>query len=97
MISDSEIEEVADGPEEITDDELVEVPSAAATQASTTSDDAVEMAPEDAGVQTVDTDASPPPSAIDPWLAMLVHGYCPPASGLFNRHTPPTTMPGRDT
>jgi hypothetical protein len=54
------------------------------------------MAAEDAGVQTVDTDASPPPSAIDPWLAMLVHGYCPPASGLFNRHTPPTTMPGRD-
>lgn len=70
---------------------------ASATLASTTSDDAVEMAPEDAGVQTVDTDASPPPSAIDPWLAMLVHGYCPPASGLFNRHTPPTTMPGRDT
>lgn len=46
---------------------------------------------------TVDTDPSPPQSAINPWLAQLVHGYCPPESGLFERHTPPTTMPGRDT
>ena len=53
-------------------------------------------APEES-VMTVDTDPSPPPSAIDPWLAQLVHGYCPPESGLFERHTPPTTMPGRDT
>lgn len=54
------------------------------------------MAAEEA-VMTVDTDSAPPPSAIDPWLAQLVHGYCPPESGLFERHTPPTTMPGRDT
>ncbi|MFT3707752.1 MAG: glycosyltransferase [Archangium sp.] len=100
VISDSEIEEVGDeGPEELDDEELVEVPTnptPVMPGPSQTSDEAPEVAPEDAGVQTVDTDASPPPSAIDPWLAMLVHGYCPPASGLFNRHTPPTTMPGRD-
>lgn len=54
------------------------------------------MAAEEA-VMTVDTDSAPPASAIDPWLAQLVHGYCPPASGFFERHAPPTTMPGRDT
>lgn len=58
--------------------------------------------PEDSPVMTseesvlMDSDPSPPPSAIDPWLAQLVHGYCPPESGLFDRHTPPTTMPGRE-
>jgi hypothetical protein len=36
-------------------------------------------------------------SSLDPWFAQLVHGYCPPVADLFNRHTPPTTMPGRDT
>lgn len=54
------------------------------------------MAPEEM-VMTVDTDSALPASAIDPWLAQLVHGYCPPASGFFTRHAPPTTMPGRDT
>lgn len=52
---------------------------------------------EDDSVTTVDSDPAPPPSSIDPWLAQLVYGYCPPESGLFERHTPPTTMPGRDT
>ncbi len=56
-----------------------------------------EEEPEDLAVQTVDTDVGPPTSAIEPWFAQLVHGYCPPASSLFARHTPPTTMPGRDT
>ncbi len=50
----------------------------------------------DEAVMTVDSDASPPASAINPWLAQLVHGYCPPGSDLFNRPVPPTTMPGRD-
>lgn len=31
------------------------------------------------------------------WLGQLVHGYVPPEDATFNRHTPPTTMPGRDT
>jgi hypothetical protein len=97
LVAEDEIEEVTDEElEELADEELVEVPSLAS--ASTTSDDAPEMAAEDAAeLQAVDAEASPPDSAIDPWLAMAVHGYCPPESGLFNRHTPPTTMPGRDT
>jgi len=101
LVAEDEIQEITDdptddGPEELADEELVEVPSLAS--ASTTSDDAPEMAAEDAAeLQAVDAEASPPDSAIDPWLAMAVHGYCPPESGLFNRHTPPTTMPGRDT
>lgn len=48
-------------------------------------------------VQAAEVDVGPPPSVIDAWFAMLVHGYCPPASNLFARHTPPTTMPGRDS
>jgi hypothetical protein len=62
--------------------------------AGLTSDETEMVASEE--VHTVDTDASPPPSAIDPWLAQLVHGYCPPGSHLFDRPVPPTTMPGRD-
>jgi hypothetical protein len=87
-LSDSDIVEVgADEVLEVIDD---------APEASP-SDTAEEIMEADEAVQTVDTDPSPPPSALDPWLAQLVHGYCPPESQLFDRHTPPTTMPGRDT
>ncbi len=48
------------------------------------------------GVESPSGEVSLPPSALDPWLAQLVHGYCPPESQLFARHVPPTTMPGRD-
>jgi hypothetical protein len=94
-INESEIEEITDGdgPEEVGADEIVEVSD---DPSASQSDEAPAMASEES-VMTVDTDPSPPPSAIDPWLAQLVHGYCPPESGLFERHTPPTTMPGRDT
>lgn len=101
-INESEIEEITDGdgPEEVGSDEVEDVPEADApphlADAPAAADEAPVMASEES-VTTVDTDASPPPSAIDPWLAQLVHGYCPPESGLFERHTPPTTMPGRDT
>jgi hypothetical protein len=37
-----------------------------------------------------------PLSALDPWLAQLVHGWCPPDAGLFSRLPPPTTFPGRE-
>ena len=37
-----------------------------------------------------------PISLLDPWLSQIVHGYCPPEGIQFSRHTPPTTMPGRD-
>ncbi|MGQ0507314.1 MAG: glycosyltransferase family 4 protein [Myxococcaceae bacterium] len=33
---------------------------------------------------------------LDPWLAQLVWGYCPPEGTHFARHTPPTNFPGRD-
>ncbi len=91
-LDETDIQQVGegDGPVEVNADEIVEVPEAEAA------DESPLMASEES-VTTVDTDASPPPSAIDPWLAQLVHGYCPPESGLFSRHTPPTTMPGRDT
>ncbi len=71
-------------------DEVLELPAA------DTEDEAPVMEMEAESFMTVDSDASPPPSAIDPWLAQLVHGYCPPEADLFDRHTPPTTMPGRD-
>lgn len=108
-IGEDEIQEVTDDsevsadevPEELDSNELVEVPSQESVAprliatAAQTSDDAPEMA--DEGLLSVESDAAPPDSAIDAWLAMAVHGYCPPESDLFNRHTPPTTMPGRDT
>jgi glycosyltransferase involved in cell wall biosynthesis len=77
----------ADEAVEISDAEVqaVEAPGA---------DGEVVLAAEE--VDPVDTDSSPPPSAIDPWLAQLVHGYCPPGSHLFDRPVPPTTTPGRD-
>lgn len=95
-INESEIEEITDGddPEEVGADEIEEV--SADDPSASQADETPAMASEES-VMTVDTDPSPPPSAIDPWLAQLVHGYCPPESGLFERHTPPTTMPGRDT
>jgi glycosyltransferase involved in cell wall biosynthesis len=54
--------------------------------------------PEVDGALPLDAQAiSAPPTLLNPWLAQLVHGYCPPESHLFNRHTPPTTVPGRRT
>ena len=38
----------------------------------------------------------PPESKLNAWFAQLAHGYCPPEGTHFARHTPPTTMPGRD-
>ncbi len=75
-----------DDIEEISGDEVMEV-----------SDDPQVMEVEELQAQSVETATSPPPSALDPWLAQMVHGYCPPESHLFDRHVPPTTMPGRDT
>jgi glycosyltransferase involved in cell wall biosynthesis len=54
-------------------------------------DDVVEEA---AGVEEIAADVGPPPSALDPWFAQLAHGWGPSDGSLFDRHTPPTTMPG---
>ena len=37
-----------------------------------------------------------PPSILDPWLAQITYGYCPPEGIHFARHTPPTNFPGRE-
>jgi glycosyltransferase involved in cell wall biosynthesis len=34
--------------------------------------------------------------AVDPWLALLLFGYCPPEALPFERPPPPTAMPGKD-
>lgn len=81
----------------LAEDEVAEIDADEVMDVEEPSDTGDEIMEADEAIQTVDTDASPPPSALDPWLAQLVHGYCPPESHLFDRHTPPTTMPGRDT
>lgn len=82
----------AEAPEEVHDDE-VELVNDESYASLHDGDDEI-----DAGeLHALETSAAPPPSALDPWFAQLVHGYCPPESQLFNRHVPPTTMPGRDT
>ncbi len=84
------LEEIADDEvHEIADDDVQPVEPGA-------SGDVEVIEGVDESVTAVDTDGSLPPSAINPWLAQLVHGYCPPGSDLFNRPVPPTTMPGRD-
>jgi glycosyltransferase involved in cell wall biosynthesis len=75
---------VADEPEEIGEHEVMEL-------------EAEEIPEVDAAVEAIEAGPSPPDSAIGPWLAQLLHGYCPPESQRFERHTPPTTRPGRDT
>ncbi|HVE85317.1 MAG TPA: glycosyltransferase [Myxococcales bacterium] len=69
-------------------------PAAAGEPEEADPDDIVE--PDD----VVDLEASAqsglPMSILDPWLSQVVHGYCPPEGIQFSRHTPPTTMPGRE-
>jgi hypothetical protein len=84
-------------PAAAADDDVAEIGADEIMDVEEPSDASEEILEADETIQAVDTDPSPPPSALDPWLAQLVHGYCPPESHLFDRHTPPTTMPGRDT
>jgi hypothetical protein len=81
--AEEDVEEVHDDEVELVNDESV----------SSLHDEHEEI---DSHVEALDTSVTPPPSRLDPWFAQLVHGYCPPQSQLFNRHVPPTTMPGRD-
>jgi glycosyltransferase involved in cell wall biosynthesis len=88
---------IAPAVEEIADDEVHEIGDDDVHSVDPGASGDVELLEAvDESVTTVDTDGSLPPSAINPWLAQLVHGYCPPGSDLFNRPVPPTTMPGRD-
>lgn len=48
-------------------------------------------------VVAVETSSLPVlPSRLDPWLAQVVHGHCPPDTLAPTRQPPPTNFPGRD-
>ena len=93
LSSDAESEEIADEDvEEIADDEVMADPAA-----DTGEEDGEEvMDADDIDAHAIESDETPMPSRLDPWLAQLIHGYCPPDAPAFNRHTPPTNFPGRD-
>ncbi len=75
--------------EEIADDEVMPDASADTGEEDGEPEEAHEF-------DAIESNHTPLPSKLDPWLAQLVHGYCPPDAPAFNRHTPPTNFPGRD-
>jgi hypothetical protein len=79
---------------EVLSDDVIEVSDEALESQHASPDEVIEA--DSLSVDPTSQEVSLPPSALDPWLAQLVHGYCPPESQLFARHVPPTTMPGRD-
>ncbi|NMO17949.1 glycosyl transferase family 1, partial [Pyxidicoccus fallax] len=87
-----------DEPDEISSDEVEEA-EVSVSGAARLLDEAelheVESAP---APEPVDEGPAPEPvpSSLNPWFAQLAHGYCPPDGIRFDRHTPPTTFPGRD-
>ncbi|MFP2910540.1 glycosyl transferase family 1, partial [Pyxidicoccus sp. 3LFB2] len=88
-----------DEPDEISSDEVEEAEISASSAARLVEDDEVlhEVEPEPVP-EPVDEGPAPEPvpSTLNPWFAQLAHGYCPPDGIRFDRHTPPTTFPGRD-
>lgn len=85
-------------PDEVLGDEPLIAPSRTLGDAGSTLEDQDEEPPEaeaDADLEA-DSHELESVSALDPWLAQLVHGWCPPDAGLFNRLPPPTTFPGRE-
>ena len=89
--------EDAGEPEEVSDDEVMAVHDEAAPPGG---DDVPEAEGDD--VPEAEADEAPSGevsmlSLLDPWLAQLVHGWCPPDAGAFSRLPPPTTFPGRDS
>ncbi|AKQ67106.1 hypothetical protein A176_004018 [Myxococcus hansupus] len=87
-----------DEPDEISSDEVEEAEISATNAAQLIdADDAIEEAEAEAAPDPDEGPAPEPvPSALNPWFAQLAHGYCPPDGIRFDRHTPPTTFPGRD-
>jgi hypothetical protein len=90
-----------DEPDEISSDEVEEAEISATNAARLIEDEEelqdAEPTPANAS-QPVDEGPAPEPipSSLNPWFAQLAHGYCPPEGIRFDRHTPPTTFPGRD-
>ncbi|MFP2964164.1 glycosyl transferase family 1, partial [Myxococcus sp. 1LA] len=88
-----------DEPDEISSDEVEEAEiSASSAAALVDEDDDLEEAEADVAPEPHDEGPAPEPvpSTLNPWFAQLAHGYCPPDGIRFDRHTPPTTFPGRD-
>ncbi|QDE89900.1 glycosyl transferase family 1 [Myxococcus xanthus] len=86
-------------PDEISSDEVEEAEISATNAAQLIeSDDDLEEADADVAPAPHDDGPAPEPvpSTLNPWFAQLAHGYCPPDGIRFDRHTPPTTFPGRD-
>ncbi|GEL73828.1 hypothetical protein MVI01_56120 [Myxococcus virescens] len=86
-------------PDEISSDEVEEAEISATSAAQLIeSDDDLEEADADVAPEPHDEGPAPEPvpSTLNPWFAQLAHGYCPPDGIRFDRHTPPTTFPGRD-
>ncbi|WP_404823548.1 glycosyltransferase family 4 protein [Myxococcus xanthus] len=86
-------------PDEISSDEVEEAEISATSAAQLIeSDDDLEEADADVAPEPPDDGPAPEPvpSTLNPWFAQLAHGYCPPDGIRFDRHTPPTTFPGRD-
>lgn len=86
-------------PDEISSDEVEEAEiSATSAVQLIESDDDLEEADADVAPEPLDEGPAPEPvpSTLNPWFAQLAHGYCPPDGIRFDRHTPPTTFPGRD-
>lgn len=86
-------------PDEISSDEVEEAEISATSAAQLIeSDDDLEEADADVAPEPHDDGPAPEPvpSTLNPWFAQLAHGYCPPDGIRFDRHTPPTTFPGRD-
>ncbi|WP_426751341.1 glycosyltransferase [Myxococcus sp. Y35] len=86
-------------PDEISSDEVEEAEISATGAAQLIdADDAIEDAEAESAPEPEDEGPAPEPvpSTLNPWFAQLAHGYCPPDGIRFDRHTPPTTFPGRD-
>ncbi|QSQ27370.1 glycosyltransferase [Pyxidicoccus parkwayensis] len=87
-----------DEPDEISSDEVEEAEVSAANARLLDEDADVHEVEAEPTSQPVDEGPAPEPmpSSLNPWFAQLAHGYCPPEGIRFDRHTPPTTFPGRD-
>jgi hypothetical protein len=95
-VLDAPDDDVVDAPDDVLDapdDDVVDAPDAAVAAAP--GEGAPRPATAAAAGLPSEAAAGLPP-AVEPWLAQLVHGYCPPDGQAFLRPAPPTNFPGRD-